>query len=439
MIRGYSLNLIKDENLCLIEPVEQFRNFMKNRILVLSNSLVGGGAEAVARLMVENIKNASCVLFENDADIHLAGHRIYVMTQFSSKTLFFRLIANLWRVVHIQCHKAAIRPLVTISHLEGPNLANLLTLFGGRRVIFVHNRVSRNYQKNTATNRLIKCLVRWLYRRADQICCVSSDIQTDLIRHFDASPDQLSVLPNPINTGKIGRQSCRSYNDVREVLLEESYLISLASLTAQKNHELLLNVYSKLSKEGAVSSTPKLFLLGDGDQKARLKAVCQDLNLSVTDWQQSSPVREAQVHFLGFQTNPYPFLRNAKLLLMTSRWEGLPIALLEAMSLGVPAVVSDCSEAIRDVWQVNGSTPTAVSACSLQWTPYGALVNNSTSSDRLLGSWVSAIKHLLADASLYQRSRKLCVKRATEYDITQVSRIWAREILKKNGLEDADL
>ena len=53
---------------------------------------------------------------------------------------------------------------------------------------------------------------------------------------------------------------------------------------------------------------------------------------------------------LGFQSNPYKMLHDAKLMLMTSRWEGLPMCVLEAMTLGVP-VVSTPTDGVREVVQ----------------------------------------------------------------------------------------
>ena len=69
------------------------------------------------------------------------------------------LLVNIWRLLVVQAVKLQVRPAVTISHLEGPNFANILTFFGGRSVLFVHNRVEQSYHKNRTFDKLKKVLV----------------------------------------------------------------------------------------------------------------------------------------------------------------------------------------------------------------------------------------------------------------------------------------
>ena len=72
------------------------------RILILSNALSGGGAESVARLMVQRLEGASCVLFENNARVEVSGRQIWVASRIHRGSLVVTLLANLWRLVVIQ-------------------------------------------------------------------------------------------------------------------------------------------------------------------------------------------------------------------------------------------------------------------------------------------------------------------------------------------------
>ena len=114
----------------------------KNHTLVLSTALAGGGAEAVARLMVERLTNSTCVLFENDARVVLPGHEIRVISRWHTRGPLIILLVNIWRLLVVQAVKLQLRPAVTISHLEGPNFANMLTFCGDRRILFVHNELN---------------------------------------------------------------------------------------------------------------------------------------------------------------------------------------------------------------------------------------------------------------------------------------------------------
>ena len=101
----------------------------RNYALVLSTALAGGGAEAVARLMVERLSGSTCVLFENDASVVVPGHEIRGIFRGCRRGPLIILLVNIWRLLVVQAVKIQLRPAVTISHLEGPNFANMLTFF----------------------------------------------------------------------------------------------------------------------------------------------------------------------------------------------------------------------------------------------------------------------------------------------------------------------
>ena len=141
----------------------------------------------------------------------------------------------------------------------------------------------------------------------------------------------------------------------------------------------------------------------------------------------------SQVYFMGFEQNPYPFLKHAKLLVMTSLWEGLPIALLEAMSLGIPAVVSDCSSGIRSIWGIPQKQPGQISVEPCHWTPCGALISDMGSSDTSLGLWSEAVDKLLNNATLYEQCSVTARNYAKRYNVDKVTEIWKRELLESLG------
>ena len=114
-------------------------------------------------------------------------------------------------------------------------------------------------------------------------------------------------------------------------------VVYLGRLTYPKNPQKLMNVlkaaikrYSKLS----------VAIIGSGDLEKETRMLCQKYGL------------ESNVHFLGFQSNPLKILRDSKVMIMTSRWEGTPMCALEAMALGVP-IVSTPVDGLKDL-VVNG-------------------------------------------------------------------------------------
>jgi glycosyltransferase involved in cell wall biosynthesis len=401
----------------------------RNHALFLSTALAGGGAEAVAKLMVERLNGSTCVLFENDASVVVSGREIRVISRWRPRGSLTRLLVNIWRLLVVQTVKFQLRPKVTISHLEGPNFANILTFLGGRRILFVHNRVKQSYHRNSAFDKLKKFLVTVLYRRADRIVGVSEEVCGELINSFGVKSERTLFIPNPIDRDAIFAASTKSYGDIRDQLCDQRYLINVASLTFQKNHELLLRVFHDLINRRSDCSDLKLVLIGEGDRRQNLLSLCEELGLKVFLPGQVSLSQSNQVYFMGFEKNPYPFLKHAKLLVMTSFWEGLPIALLEAMSLGIPAVVSDCSSGIRSIWEIPQKQPSQSSEEPCRWSSCGALIDEMGSSDVSLGYWSETVYELLSNPILYERCRAAARNYADRYNISEIEKIWQRKLL----------
>ena len=400
----------------------------KERTLVLSTALSGGGAEAVTKLMMDYLKPSTCVLFENDANIGWPKHNIHVVEGWSTRSLLGVLLVNFWRLIVIQFIKFRVRPALTISHLEGPNFANILTLLGGERILFVHNRISKNYSGNGIRSLLKRRFTEMLYHRADRIVGVSSDICSELIDSFNVDPERVLVIPNPIDTTAIVAASVREYGDIRDQLFSERYLINVASLSPQKNHGLLLRIFAQLVKQTEDCGDLKLVLVGDGDQRQHLQKLSIELDLEICELERESFCRSAQVFFTGFEHNPYPLVRHAKLLVMTSLWEGLPIALLEAMSLGVPSILSDCSDGIRSAWKIPQVQSDQVLSGGCRWSCYGALIREMGDDAAHIHLWSTAIIKLLKDQALYEKCSAAVKVRAEYFDVANVRTIWKREL-----------
>jgi len=170
-------------------------------------------------------------------------------------------------------------------------------------------------------------------------------------------------------------------------------------------------------------------LIGDGPERYRLKAICRALELRISDSEQDQSINlDAQVFFLGFQNNPYRLIKRAQLLLMTSLWEGLPIALLEAMSLGIPSVVSDCSEGIRDLWQVPPESVMTGDTVPFLDTAFGVLL--SIQSDRTVAAtyWAQAMERLVTNPNRRWGYARACQNRAAEYDVQKVKQLWNQQL-----------
>jgi glycosyltransferase involved in cell wall biosynthesis len=78
-------------------------------------------------------------------------------------------------------------------------------------------------------------------------------------------------------------------------------------------------------------------ILGEGEERPKLEALVRELRL------------EEDVALPGFVENPYKYMKRAAVFVLSSRWEGLPTVLVEALALGIPVVSTDCPSGPREV------------------------------------------------------------------------------------------
>lgn len=126
-----------------------------------------------------------------------------------------------------------------------------------------------------------------------------------------------SVLYNIIDVAKV-REKCE-----KDTGTYDYDAIYIGRLTYQKDPQRLMRLCRRLADK---KRDIRVAIVGSGELEEETKALCKELNL------------ESNVFFLGFRSNPMKILHDAKVLLLTSRWEGTPMCALEALALGVPVV-----------------------------------------------------------------------------------------------------
>lgn len=306
---------------------------MKKKILLVLPSLRGGGAE---RVMVTLLKHLDRERFE----LHLAlvskegpylkevppDVTVHDLNRKRVRHMFLPFIKLVWNV----------RPdtiLSTLGHLNMALIA-LKPLFPGKVKLLVREAsiVSSNISRRLAMWRF---LYRIMYKRANMIICQSIAMMEDLRDHFAVPVSKMIQIYNPVDIGGIGQKAEHSANPFGD--MPGPHLVAVGRLSPEKGFERLIEAFPKLVE---MRPEARLWLVGTGASEPQLMHLRDRLGLS------------DRIMFAGFQDNPYAWLKHADLFVLSSYYEGLPNALLEAIALGCPVLTLEHPGGTKEIMRL---------------------------------------------------------------------------------------
>lgn len=178
-------------------------------------------------------------------------------------------------------------------------------------------------------------LLRWTYPAADLVIAVSQGVADDLAGRTGLPPERIAVAPNPvIDAGLLAlAQEPPSHPWLREP--GPPVIVAAGRLIAQKDFATLVRAFALLRKQRAA----RLLILGEGELRSDLTALADELGVA------------SDVGLPGFEGNPFAAMRAASLFVLSSRYEGLPGVLIQAMGCGARVVSTDCPSGPREVLQ----------------------------------------------------------------------------------------
>ena len=154
---------------------------------------------------------------------------------------------------------------------------------------------------------------------------VSKGVEKDFIKVF-GSKSRITTIYNPIDVEQVVSTANEYIPDI-----EKPYIVNVGKFKQQKRHDILIKAYAKANVQ------EKLVLVGTGELLEASKKLVKDLGI------------EGKVIFTGFKKNPYPYIKHAKLMVVSSDFEGFSIAILEALALGTPIISTDCPSGPSEV------------------------------------------------------------------------------------------
>jgi len=178
--------------------------------------------------------------------------------------------------------------------------------------------------------------MRFYYRWVDQIIAVSEGVAEDVRRITLLPAEQVRVVCNPVITPTLYAQAAETVDHPwLQAGADIPVILGAGRFTRQKDFDTLIRAFARLRRERPC----RLLILGEGKLRPALEALVIELGL------------EDDVALPGFATNPYAAMARAQLFVLSSRWEGSPNVLTEAMALGVPVVATDCPSGPKEILQ----------------------------------------------------------------------------------------
>jgi glycosyltransferase involved in cell wall biosynthesis len=228
------------------------------------------------------------------------------------------------------------QPLAVASVLNHTNIVALvarkLARYHGCVVVIEQNTLSvAATQATRRRTRAMPRLVRRFYTWADYVVGVSRGVVDDLVR-LGVDVRRVRVIANPIVTPEL--DALASAPSPHPWLLDGTLVfVAAGRLRPQKDFPTLLRAFARVrSRRGA-----RLIILGEGSERSTLEQLAEELGVG------------SDVDLPGATENPYAYMARATAFVLSSRWEGLPTVLVEALKCRAPIIATDCPSGAREI------------------------------------------------------------------------------------------
>ncbi len=373
----------------------------------LINSLGNGGAERVVLALAKNFLaqgkqvriialSRSCV-YEIPQGIEMIYLDDITDEERSSLKRMALILRDAWRLKKI-IKTYQIEQIQ--SHLFRSNYVNILSrLLGARhRVQVVNHSVASRFLDAGISGKIYLFLMRHLYPKADRVVTISKRMLIDLASLVPLKGVATSVIYNPYDVKMLLDAKSQPLEPPFDFKMGHRYLLAIGRLIPLKRYEDILYALAKLPHE------VELLILGeDGGSLATLRSIQMQLGL------------EDRVHFLGQIANPFPFMKRADLLVLSSQTEGFPNVLIEAMLCGTAVIASDCLSGPREILAPDSDLLDQLQE-GLEWATYGVLY--PVGDRERLSEGISTLLEDRSRRTLYEQKG---IKRAMSFAVERIA------------------
>ena len=203
-------------------------------------------------------------------------------------------------------------------------------LNSSKNLVWIHSSIKNWKKKKSKIDRFVDRISKY-----SKIICICKEMKEDLINLKNESKNKVDFLYNPIDFNRIKKLSNEDFSEEDKKLLKDKFLLSIARLDCvPKDFETLFKAYEIAKKDGYDG---KLYIIGDGPDKDKVEKL-KEANLYKED-----------ILLLGRKENLYNWIKKADKLILSSRYEGFAIVLLEGLCLGKNVIASDCKTGPNEI------------------------------------------------------------------------------------------
>ncbi len=302
------------------------KKYNKKNILVLIYHLRNGGAERVASNLCDELSKKHNVILvtceePTNNDYTCSVKRIVVDEMRAKYFKFYDTVKQIKKI------KKKYNITHTISFTAQMNYLNAMSKVGDKTIISIRNYIFLAENDNTPKNIFMnKVSIKY----ADKITVVSKELGEDIISNYNINKNKIYPIYNFVDKEKIEK----SLKEKDSVNVTNNTVITVGRLNNQKGHINLIRSFKYVVDE---VKDAKLLILGQGPLEDKLKDEIKKLKLS------------KNVKLLGFQSNPYIYMKKCNCFVLSSFYEGMPNVVLEAMYLGLPIISTDCKTGPKEI------------------------------------------------------------------------------------------
>jgi glycosyltransferase involved in cell wall biosynthesis len=352
----------------------------ERRIAFFLPTLAGGGAERVALNLLKGMVERDILL-----DLVLADATGPYLDQVPAGVRLIDLgTGRVTRAIPaLAKYLKEIKPVAMLSHMNHANVAAILARELARskaKLVVVEHDTLSAVKSELSRSRFVPPAMKWLYPRATSIVGVSQGVSTDLDTELGFRPGTVKTVYNPVISPDLLAKANTPVDHPWFQPGQPPVFLAVGRFTPQKDFSNLIQAFGILRKQ----QDARLIILGEGDLRGDLEAEIAALDLG------------SDVSLPGFVQNPYAYMSKSTAFVLSSRWEGLPTVLIEAMACGCAVVATDCPSGPDEI---------------LGSGKYGLLVpiENATA---LAAAMIKTLDHPLDQASSIERGMYFSTDRA---------------------------